>query len=286
METRKLVKTGADTYTVSIPKNWIISNNLKKGDILYLYGNANTLSICPVTERSDKIKEITIQIDDKDIGTIRRETIAAYMNNNHVFTFVGKTLNKKVSELHQILDNFLALEIQEQTDTKIVAKDFLNLQEFSLKNTIRRMDMLTRGMLSDAKISSNAESLEFRDFEVDKNLFLISRIVRGSFISKSGGMDDFNYWNMAKNIERISEAAKSVCALMDKKSLPFYEKLENYYKDAITAFFKEDKKAADQLIAQKLKLTDENDAMKSDIKIFFKEIIVNTRNIAKIVLDS
>ena len=100
-------------------------------------------------------KEISIELDDKEINSIRRQTISAYINNYHIFTFHGDSLNKKLEEIRKILNNFLALEIVEQTATKLVAKDFLNIQEFSLKNTVRRMDMLTRSIITDAKKGKN-----------------------------------------------------------------------------------------------------------------------------------
>ena len=36
LEIRRLVKSGAASHTISLPKNWLDKNKLNKGDILYI----------------------------------------------------------------------------------------------------------------------------------------------------------------------------------------------------------------------------------------------------------
>jgi phosphate uptake regulator len=182
MNIRKLVKSGAASHTVALPKDWLDKNKLKKGDLLYITEKDNELIISSDTKAPQKTKkEISIAVDKKEINTIRRQTISAYINNYSIFTFHGDELNKKLEKIRKILDNFLALETVEQTATKLVAKDFLNLEEFSITNTIRRMDMLTRSIITDAKKGKKeSQALEFRDYEVDKLFFLMSRLIRSN----------------------------------------------------------------------------------------------------------
>ena len=105
MQIRKLVKSGTASHTISLPKDWIQKNKLKKGDLLYLKEQDNNIIISAEQKQEQpKYKEITITIDNKDIGTIRRQTIAAYINNYHIFTFIG-SINKNIEQLRKILDN-------------------------------------------------------------------------------------------------------------------------------------------------------------------------------------
>ncbi|MBW2978080.1 AbrB/MazE/SpoVT family DNA-binding domain-containing protein [Candidatus Woesearchaeota archaeon] len=285
MQIRKLVKSGTASHTISLPKDWIQKNKLKKGDLLYIKEENNNIIISPEQkEQPVKHKEITITIDNKDIGTIRRETISSYINNYHIFTFIGN-INKNIEELRKILDNFLALEIIEQTDKKLVAKDFLNLQEFSLNNTIRRMDMLTRSMLTDTKGKSQSKALELMDFEVDKLFFLISRLIRANLTnetSKINNVEALSIWWLAKNIESIADSAKYL--ILSKQEIKLFEEAENYYKESIKSYFKKDKQLADKLIAQRKSLLEKAEKLKN--KELLKKIVNNSRNIAKIVLDS
>jgi phosphate uptake regulator len=293
METRKLVKTGAETYTLSLPKEWVKKNNLNKGDLLFLHQNKSSIEIRPAEGREEKEeKEITIQIDGRDISTLRRETISAYINNFTKFSFVGEKLNEKLDDIRKILHNFLALEIIEHTDKRLVVKDYLDLKEFSLDNIIRRMDMLVRSIIIDSKNSFEKkgvhENLKLRDYEVDKLFFLLSRLVRSRDISPK---EAIAYFWIAKTLESISDDIKEIAEefedTKDKSIVAKYEDVESYYKEAIKAYMKNDKQLADRLISQRGRLIDELEKIKEKgIAARLKNVVANSRNIAKVALDS
>jgi len=290
MQIRKLVKSGVASHTVSLPKDWIVKNNMKKGDLVYVNEKDNELIISTETKKIEqKVKEISIEVDEKEINTIRRKTISAYINNYQVFVFHGESLNKKLEEIRKILNNFLALEIVEQTATKLVAKDFLNLQEFSLENTIRRMDMLTRSILTDAKKGKKEyQALYFRDFEVDKLFFLVSRLIRANLEDPSSNLSNvgaMTKWWLAKNLESISDAGKNISQNFNNGLLTMYNKAEEYYLNCTKAYFKKDKDLADSLIDARMVLLKECDKLKSEEKHLLKNMINNSRNISKIMLD-
>ena len=291
IQIRKLVKSGAASHTIALPKDWITKNKLKKGDLIYITEKDNELRISTDTNLPQSTKkEISIEVDNKEINSIRRQTISAYINNYHIFTFHGNSLNKKLEEIRKILDNFLALEIVEQTATKLVAKDFLNLQEFSFSNTIRRMDMLTRGIITDAKKGKNeSRVLEFRDYEVDKLFFLMSRLIRANLAEPSSKLPNvkaLSTWWLAKNLESISDAAKNLSKYFNKDLAAIYSEAEQYYLDCIKSYVKNDKTLADSLINKRLELLEKCDNLKGEQKHLLKELINNSRNVAKIILDS
>lgn len=291
MHIRRLVKSGAASHTISLPKEWINNNKLKKGDIVYITEENNNLCITNDNKEEKKdIKEITINIDEKAINTLRRETISAYINNYQIFNFIGKSLNSKIEEIRKILDNFLALEIVEQTSSKLVAKDFLNLKEFSLDNTIRRMDMLTRSMIDDSKKGEKeSKALYFRDFEVDKLFFLVSRLIRAELSSKSSRIDNvqaLSAWWLAKNLELISDNAKKISSVFSDDIKEIYGKVEEYYLECAKAYFKKDKTLADKMIDRRIELLEEIDKMNISNKHLIKELVNNSRNVAKIMMDS
>lgn len=290
MHIRKLVKSGAASHTLALPKDWITKNKLKKGDLLYITEKDNELVISAEERKlQQSAKELTIALDDKDINTIRRQTISAYINNYQVFVFYGNSLNKKLEEIRKILNNFLALEIVEQTATKLVAKDFLNLQEFSLPNTVRRMDMLTRSILTDAKKGKDEyKALYFRDFEVDKLFFLISRLIRSHLsnpTSKIANVNALSTWWLAKNLESVSDAAKNLSQEFNDEISKIYGEIEKYYLECAKAYFKNDKELADSLINKRSGLLEECNKLQGEQKHLLREMINSSRNIAKIVLD-
>lgn len=289
VQIRKLVKSGVASHTISLPKDWIMKNKLKKGDMLYIDEKDNNILIS--TETKDKpqdMKEVFIEVDNKELNTIRRKAISSYINNNHIFVFHGQSLNNKLEDIKKILDNFLALEIIDQSATKLVAKDFLNLKEFSLPKTLRRMDMLTRSILLDVR-KGDHNSLCLRDFEVDKLFFLISRLVRSNLSDPESEIDNIKHlstWWMAKNLESVSDAGKKISKGFKKDISKMYDKAEEYYRECVKAYFKNDKELADKLIDERIKLLEECDKLKAEERFLLKEMINKSRNIAKIILDS
>jgi len=293
METRKLVRTGAETYTLSLPKGWIKKNKLNKGDMLFIEENKEFLEIKPAEGRNQKEeKEAVITIDRKDVSTIRRETISAYINNFSQLTFIGDTLNNKLEDIRKILHNFLALEVIEQTEKRLVVKDYLDLKEFSLDSIIRRMDMLVRSIMIDSKNSFSKkgvhENLKLRDYEVDKLFFLLNRLLRSRDISSK---QVIAYFWIAKTLENISDEIKEVAEdfenTNDKGILDKYSEVEEYYKEAVKAYMKKDRELADKLISQKNGIVEKLDKLKEKaIAARLKNIVGNARNIAKIALDS
>jgi SpoVT / AbrB like domain. len=55
METRKIQKTGGSTYIISLPKQWMVENNLKNGNVVAMEVDENSLRIWnPNVELSEK----------------------------------------------------------------------------------------------------------------------------------------------------------------------------------------------------------------------------------------
>jgi phosphate uptake regulator len=272
MQIRRLVKSGAASHTISLPKNWLDKNSLTKGDILYIHEKSDKeIVITPETKPAEKEdKEISINIEKKDLETIQREITSAYINNYNTVVIHGEGLSDQVKDIRKILHDFVALEISELTGTRIVAKDLLNLQEISVDKTIRRMDMIIRSIIQDSIESIEGknmyESVYYRDFDVNKLYFLMCRILKSSLndskvaekfqITNTQGMTS---WLLALNLENIADSSKNVCLHMkdlgkvDKKDLTeIYKDVEKVYLDAMKAHYNHDRKLS-ETVAQSRK---------------------------------
>ena len=109
-----------------------------------------------------------------------------YKKNYKTKYCVGCELEKTDSEL---VDGYCPLhpnrdlEIIEEDDTKIIAKDFLNLKDVSITENIRRIDIIIRGMMEDMIKSVNNDasaSIYERDFDVNRFCFLVLRAINGA----------------------------------------------------------------------------------------------------------
>src|SRR3989344_2437396 len=133
MEYRKIISFGKSSFVVSLPKTWVRQNKLHKGDLIYFDEQNNDLLLQPKKDERETLeKEIIISIDGKDIRRVQRETIAAYIQNYKTIILQGDEVKEKAKILQSFIQNLVALEILEQDSKKIVAKDFLNINDISL----------------------------------------------------------------------------------------------------------------------------------------------------------
>src|SRR5574342_314514 len=188
---RRLVKAGQASHTISLPKEWLDRHKLKKGDLVYLYEKTDKeLVITPESKADEEVpqKEITIPIDNKELSTIQREITSAYINNYNTIVLNGQSITRQTKDIRKMLHDFVALEVADQTANSIIAKDLLNLKEISIDKTIRRMDMLVRSMIQDSiaalENAELAQSVQVRDYEVNRAYFLLMRLLKSSLANK------------------------------------------------------------------------------------------------------
>jgi len=313
MHTRKLVKAGSASHTVSLPKSWLDKNNLKKGDTIYITEKSDSelaVTAKPGEGSEEEKKEITIEVDGKNIGSIQREITSAYVNNYSKIHLSGKSIDDQAKKLRNVLHHFVALEVDEQTSSKISAKDLLNLQEISIEKTIRRMDMTLRSIMQDSikSIGSKSlkESIEQRDDDVNRLYFLLFRILKSALnnqrIAANFEMSNdeiLSTWYLTVNIENIADNAKTLNKLMDKmndKALlkeAFYE-IQRAYEDVMKSHYNKDKKLADEVAGRRIDiftkctklLIKTPTAGASEVIENLKSMTTNVCNIARIVMDA
>jgi phosphate transport system protein len=210
-----------------------------------------------------------------------------------------------------MLHSFVALEIAEQTSTKVIAQDLLNLKEISIEKTIRRMDMIIRSIIKDSIHTLDgknlSESIHYRDADVNRLYFLLSRLLKGALTNKAVA-DSFNLkneevlstWylilcleNIADNGKNISEIFNRIKKINKKSLLAIYKELDESYTEVMKAYFSKNKKIADDVARKRIKifddckafLKDHNTADAAELMENFKELKTNICNIARIVID-
>lgn len=316
MHIRRLVKAGPASHTVSLPKKWIEKNNLEKGHNVYLVEKSDReLVILPEQSQEQEVqeqKEITINIDKKELDTIQREITAAYVNNYNTITIFGDSLAEKVKQIRKMLHDFVALEISEQTAKSIIAKDLLNLKEISVDKTIKRMDMIVRTMLKDIADGVedkkfNYETIVFRDYDVNRLYFLLSRLLKSAVtntqLAEDIGIEKTQIlpsWYLSMNLENLADCVKHMCTTagkIDKKELvkikPILEELDKQYTTVMKALHSDDKALADAVARKRIELVKQcTSLITKNTAAETVELVENIKtgttlvsNIARIVLD-
>ncbi len=276
MHIRKLVKAGPASHTISLPKEWLERNNLTKGATLYIHEQSdNELIITPslVEPQTTQQKTVTIPVDGKALDTIQREITAAYVNNANTIDLVGESIAKNAKEIRRMLHDFVALEIAEQSPGKISAKDLLNLSEISVDKSLKRMDIIVRTMLQDAKLTASgkdlSESVLFRDYDVNRLYFLLVRLLKSALTNPNlAAQFELNppsvlkSWMLVHHLEQTADTIKSLCkectkleAKQRKDSTALIGLLEKDYLDVMKAVHEKNKTLADEVARRRQERT-------------------------------
>ena len=165
----------------------------------------------------------------------------------------------------------------EQTSTRIVAKNLININEISISNIIRRMDIITRAMMEDAILccrgQCNYDSIHHRDFDVNRLYFLGYRIIKNAMknprIAKSLGTEPWQMHSdalMISRIEKIADRQKRIARYLcttnlDRATLAeldsMYTDLSEAYNDVMKSYYNKDKQGAFQVEITNKERTDE-----------------------------
>jgi len=312
METRKLIKFGESSFVISVPQSWVSKHKLSKGDSVYLEEQEKGLIVNPNKEELKKEKRIGISATGKNINTIHREIISAYLNNYNMIEITGKDIVLKAKEITDFIRKLMSFEIIEQTSNKIIVKDFLNLKDISVQDIVRRMDIVTRAMIEDAKLcvkKDMCENIDYRDYDVNRFYYLIFRVIKGSTknpniakILKVTQGELLDYYRLISSIEDVADCIKRIARSLrtiklnpkkTKELLGLVDSCQNLYLEIMKAFYNKDKDLADkyselgkELMIECNDFVKENRALEaSEVVEKLKVIIKEMRTVARLILN-
>ena len=317
MEQRKLIKLGNSSFAIALPKDWIDKSGLKKGENIFLERNSNgEIIISSSFKKSDDEKKKVFDFSDiNDKKEIEREISVAYVQDYSLFEINGLNKNKK-SEIKKMLNGLVGMEIVEENDEKITAKDFFDLSEANMERFVRRMDNTIRSMFEDLEVGIKSGRLSKTQFdeiyeadeEINKFYFLINRLlIKGmdnpSILNllKTDTASLFNNWWLSYNLEHIGDGVKRIARLLKeeikedrlKKISECLLDLRNKYFDTLNSFYKNDKELAVKILVEKEEMIKKSDILAQDkegviakIGEKFKEIVTGIHQINKIMIYS
>lgn len=225
MDIRKIQATGGSSYIVTLPKDWITDNGLKKNDPVRMSRTPDGgLAIFPVSI----VKDLSVNIKIIDIDGIDSETLlfrmllGAYISGYGQIEVrsSGRLDSGMVDAAIRFIETAIGVEIVEESSDRIVMKDLVDPGEMKFPRTVERMKVLVRNMLSDVmdilemNDPSKSESIESRDREVDRIEWFISRqtnmtVRDNSIIHKMGiePLDIYRNYTVSRTLERIGDHA-------------------------------------------------------------------------------
>jgi len=309
-EYRKLIGFGKSSLVISLPKDWIVKNKLKKGDVISLNVQTDQLIVNPQDKPIESVEKIaTIRTEHKELEKIRAEIVAAYLTGNNIIEVRGENLKEHAQEVKNILQNFAGIELMEQDARKIVAKDLIDLSELSIDTIIRRIDIILRSMFQDSLAKEdNTESIFLRDKDVNRLVYLIRRVIRLAIEDhriakrlKCTNLDLLKQKEMVRWMELAGDQIKRLNRMFDELPKKYknrgqldemLKKLETLYLDTMKSYHTKNIEKAYDINLYQEKLREEIKGLSKTNTVYPASRIVqkllnlshNIKNMARVVI--
>jgi len=284
MDQRKIMALGKSSLVISLPKDWIKSNNLKRGDHLTLEVQRDlSLLVQSSLKSRDTTKKITVNLTTgENVDSIFRTVIGCYLNG---YTDIELRSNKifSVSQQTAIRDvvKNLYLRIISSTASVVVIQTLMNESMADILSGIERMHLITLSMCLDVVKAMKewdyelARSVISLEEDVDQFMFYLLRLIRSAAIDPALGrrlgidmLDCLDYQTLVDLIERVADNAyKTADSLIQleeyKDNIPkslwntliqTTESSFKAYENAIEIFRSRSVEKSDQIIDQQYEL--------------------------------
>ncbi|MBL7055436.1 phosphate uptake regulator PhoU [Candidatus Woesearchaeota archaeon] len=265
MDYRKLIGFSNGSFVVTVPKKWVQKNSLKKGDLIGIEESMEELTFrAQNTDSKKKEKIMSIGMEGKKLAHVKAEIVSAYLNNYSTIEIFSQTLQDDAPVVKGIIRNLSGMEIIEQTATRIVAKDLIDLNGISIQSIVRRMDVLARSMMQDTIACIDKEckpkSVTNQDYDLNRLYYLGFRAIKNlmdhpQLISKS----NTSSWKLLidravlTRLEEIADTQKRISRLIEEtnfkdKELKQLKEIITHIKErfhkAMKSYYNTDKKLA------------------------------------------
>ncbi|MBI5146924.1 MAG: phosphate uptake regulator PhoU [Thaumarchaeota archaeon] len=187
---RRLQKIGS-SILVSLPKEWIDANKLEKSNEIEIETNENTISIT-VNKTERPSKEVVISYPLPQDENIVADITGAYLLGYDIIRIKGKT-SIPVEDREKIRNSMrrlVGMEIVEEDSSNINVQFLLDATTLNPDKILKRISSIALGMFNDISLAlisddkSNLQTLPNRDDEVDRQYFLLVRLIRSTMVDK------------------------------------------------------------------------------------------------------
>jgi phosphate uptake regulator len=189
MEQRKIMSLGKSSLVVSLPRDWMQLNDLKKGDAVSLnIQRDRTLVIYPSSLNKPEPKEITLSIgQDEEELLITQKILGAFLNGySGIILTSEKIFSVAQTKVIRRMAGRLYLRVMEADAKCVYIQSLTDESNASLEQAIQRMHLMSCSMVEgainalkndDAELAKSVMTL---DDDVDHFGFFILRLLRNA----------------------------------------------------------------------------------------------------------
>ncbi len=276
---------GKSSLVVSLPKEWIETNDIEKGDMVSLEVQRDlSLLLKPSLRVADKSKRIVVEIDGgASSDSIFRIVIGCYLNgyNDIVLNSDGIFSVRQQQAIRDVVKS-LYLRILASNASSVTLQTLMNESMANVPDGVERMHLITLSMCKDVLKAMKTWNLELArsvvalEEDVDQFMFYSLRLIRSAAIDPALAnhlnldmLDCLDYQTLVDLIERVADNVHNVAYSMVqieeyKDAVPtrLWDKLTktteasiNAYETAIEVYRQRSVEDCDMIIDEQYKLS-------------------------------
>ena len=267
---RRVMSLGRSSMVISLPKNWMQLNELKKGDVVSVaIQRDRSLVVYPRAQAKKKPKEMTLRIgEDEDETLITQKIIGPFLNGYSGITLISeKIFSIPQRKAIRNIASRLYMRIMESNSQGVYIQTLTDESKASLEQAIQRMHLIAQSMCEDAFSSLKnsdvalAKAVFSLDDDVDHFCFFLLRLLRNAAQNtvlanelRIDPLDCMDHQTLVYRIEYTADSATDIARHIimldgsqqkipnDILELMVTEGIEavDLYVKAVTAFFSKD----------------------------------------------
>ncbi len=217
---------GKSSLVVSLPKGWIESNGLDKGDLLSLEVQRDlSLLIQPSLRVKDEGRRIVVDLDTSSSSdSIFRIVIGCYLNGYNDIVLNSSTIfSVQQQQAIRNVVKSLYLRILSSNASSVTLQTLMNESMANIFDGIERMHLITLSMCHDVLKAMQSWDLELArsvvslEEDVDQFMFYLMRLIRSAAIDPALAnrlhvdmLDCLDYQTLVDLIERVADNVHKV----------------------------------------------------------------------------
>ncbi len=268
---RRLQRIGS-SILVSLPKEWVVANNLDKSNQVELETGQDTISISANREMRPT-KELVISYPLPKDENIVADITGAYLLGYDIIQITSKSIipGEDREKIRNSMRRLVGMEIIEEDASNINMQFLLDATTLNPEKILKRMSSIALGMYDDVSNGlilddkSNLQTLSKRDVEVNRQYFLLVRLIRSTLVDKKlanvfnlENIDILDYRVAANLLENAGDTIVELANFIYNSSLSnehlkkIFDIVQNFNvlaEKSIDAFTKPDRRLAIEAIS-------------------------------------
>lgn len=283
METRKLQKVGNGSYSLSLPKSWIIDNQLTEGDTLMIEYHPDISGLI-ISTNERIMQRNTISLRLSSTLKLKELIYTAYISNVQELTLQTKEFSQKqFNEINRILSALEGYVITDQSSNSITLSLIIDSKDFNLRKILKRMVFILQSS-SDALLT-NEKDIIISNEQTMNSLHHLSKKILIECVSNPQmkhennltlNSEVFIQYPIFSGLESLADLLGEL-SKQEKSDMQIVQKVIDYIQLISKLLLYNDKKVLTQL---------ENDLYSSTINEQRSSILGRTKYICRHILEN